>query len=94
MHEQSIGVGEPGKYVNAYGPATGRGGQPLPLVYGFERPSYPTIPQADLAAIMRSLLAPVAGTRVSTSDYLRTNPDPQAQRALLEQALRILRGLR
>jgi hypothetical protein len=83
-HERGTSVSGDGRHWNVYGPGTGRFPQPLPPIYGFERPSYATQEEADRANAVRSMLGSIPGQRVSLSDYLRTNPD----RATLAELMR------
>ena len=88
-HERATGIGTSRGEVNVYGPGTGRFPEPLPLIYGFERPAYPSVAEAEQAANMRSVLNTVPGTRVSLSDYLRTNPDAATLAELLRANPRV-----
>jgi hypothetical protein len=84
MHEQGETRGTDTGYVNTYGQGVpGRAGEPLPLIFGFERPEYPSVSQAVLADVLRSLLSGTAATRPSGSDYLRTNPSSDLLRQLM-----------
>ena len=56
-HERSVTQGKKGKYVNVYGEGIHepeKTGLPLPLRYDFEKESYETLPEAELAASKRS----------------------------------------
>jgi hypothetical protein len=99
MHEQSEGKGTPEGETNVYGRATLQAGQPLPLLYGFEKSVYPTIDEAEKAATLRSILEGRWGRGgaydPTTLEYLRPLPiQPQAQSSGLMQLLKILMSIR
>lgn len=88
MHEQSETVGQ-GPYRNVYGRGTPKAGLPLPPTYRFERSEYPTLDEAEIAAMMRSNLNDFPGWRYSLSDVLRSNPQIRpASTAIDPQSLR------
>jgi hypothetical protein len=55
-HEQSETEERDGLWYNIYGALTKMAGQVLPQLFPFERPSYPSEPEASLAADIRSRL--------------------------------------
>ena len=82
-HERITGVGTDQGEINVYGAGTPQAGKPITPIYGFERDVYPTPEAATQAAVLRSMLFGIPGQRVSTSDYLRTNPTPDVLQALM-----------
>jgi len=91
-HERGTSVSGDGRHWNVYGPGTGRFPEPLPPIYGFERPSYGTPEDADRANRVRSELGSMPGQRVSLSDFLRTNPDAATLADLMRRSGVVAQG--
>ena len=56
-HEQSETIQDKlGRWINVFGKDTPQAGQPLPMMYDWERAFYPTVEEAVAAASRRSKL--------------------------------------